>query len=599
MAKHSDSTIPSSPAHPDDAMLRKDADADALDRRSVIKGVAALGAVAGLLTSSDAEARVIRDASFTHGVASGDPTASSVILWTRAVSNPAVDFSVRWTVSSTPDMQSVVRTGTAMALAARDYTVKVDADGLQPGRTYYYQFTYSGVASPVGVTRTLPVGDVANVKLAVFSCTFFAKGYFNVYREAAKRDDIDACLHLGDYIYEYAPGQYVTPASAAKVVTEPRAAQLVPQKEILTLTDYRQRYANARSDADLQELHRKTAWIVIWDDHETANNSWRDGAENHTPATEGPWSARVSAALQAYYEWLPIREPASGNLRQGYRSFDFGNLARLMMLETRLLARDEQLSPQVYVANWTAALQGKAYPADLRADGTPRTFIGAEQTAWLNNAAVGSTQTWQLFGNQVFLHYEAAPDILNSARLTAGDRLRLLNLLEQVFPGQAQTIAQLGAVGLPLPDLADNWTGYPTERDAMYALLARCRNPIVLTGDSHNAWGVNLRRRTASGHQSIGVEFAGASVTSPGYEETAPVITPDKTAGLVMDATQILDQMVYANTAQRGYMLVDITPQRVRNEWHFVDTVFSPLYTARLERTAEVTPGARKITSLT
>lgn len=569
-----------------------------VSRRSVLKTALASGAVgaATAVGPQDAEARVVRNVAFTHGVASGDPTATGVILWTRLVNDSGVDLSLEWRVSTTPDMASVVRSGTAVARILRDYTVKVDVGGLSPGQTYYYQFLFRDVASVVGRTRTLPVGSTPNVRFAVFSCANYERGYFNVYKEVAKRDDLTACIHLGDYIYEYGSGGYgPTPAERAGLVRPVRSATVQPQHECLTLDDYRQRYAIHRTDPSLQELHRKNPWITVWDDHEVANDSYRDGAENHQ-ANEGAWASRVAAAVQAYHEWLPIREAVSGNRLNIWRAFDFGDLARLIMMDTRLIARDKQLEATPFIANWTAALQGQPYPADRRADGQPRMLLGAEQEAFVAQQVASSTQTWQVFGNQILMHYEATPNIAQSPRLTAAERTQLLGLLEQLFPGQSQLIAQLGVAGLPLPDTSDWWIGYPTARDRMYALLAQARNPVVITGDTHNAWGVNLRGRTAAGFVPVGVEFAGPAVSSPGYEENVPVLTPDKAAGMIMDASQLLDQMLYANTYQRGWMILDVTPQRTRNEWYFVSTVFSETYTVSLGRAAEVAAGARAMT---
>lgn len=578
-----------------------DAAAEAgVGRRDVLKSAVAAGATgaAGIAGTRPADAFVFQNTAFTHGIASGDPTASGVILWTRATSTGGFDIPLDWTVSTTPDMASVVRSGTDYARAARDFTCKVDVGGLAPGQTYYYQFRARGAVSPVGITRTLPTGTVSNVRFAVFSCANYERGYFNVYKEVAKRDDLTAVLFLGDYIYEYGPRQYgPTPAEAAGLVNpQVRTATLQPQNECLTLEDYRKRYAIYRTDANLQEMHRKNPWIAVWDDHETANDSWFGGAENHTAATEGPWATRVAAATQAYYEWMPIRERASGNPLNIWRSFDFGNLVRLIMLDTRLIARDQQLSATPFIANWTAALQGQPYPADTRSDGAVRTLLGGDQEAWVNYQVATASQTWQLFGNQVFMHYEGTPNFAGTTRLSAAQRTQLLALLEQLFPGQSQLLAQLGMAGLPLPDTSDWWIGYPSARDRMYAILANARNPIVVTGDSHNAFGVNLRRRLSTGFQAVGAEFCGAGVSSPGYEETVPVVTPDQAAGMIMDASQLLDQMLYANTYQRGWMILDITPQRTRNEWYFVNTVFSETYTAGLQRAAEVQVGAKAMT---
>jgi len=570
-------------------------------RRTVIRSALVAGAagMAGVVLPDDAEARLIAGVAFSHGVASGDPLSDRVILWTRLVNAAGVDLGLVWKVSTSPNMTSPVRTGRAFAQASRDYTVKVDVTGLQPNTTYYYQFEFRNVRSPVGITRTLPVGATSNVKLAVVSCSNYERGYFNVYQEIAKRNDLTAVIHLGDYIYEYGPGEYgPTAAEALGMVSPPRSATLQPQKECVALADYRQRYATYRSDPALQELHRKNPWIVVWDDHETANDSWREGAEEHNPGTEGAWAARVANAVRAYHEWLPIRDNPSGNLTKIWRAFDFGDLARLVMVETRLVGRDHQLGAEAYIGNWVAAAQGQGFPFDVRPDGSPRTLLGAEQQAFVAQQMTTSPQTWQLLGNQVMVHYEAAVNIAGTPLLSDAQRAQLSGLLEQLFPGQSQTILQLGAAGLPLPDTSDWWMGYPTERAFLYGVLAQSRNPVVLTGDTHNGWGINLRAPTPAGLVPVGVELATPGVSSPGYEETVPVLPPQLASALIREATQRLDQMVYANTFQRGWMELDITHERIRTEWKMVSTVFSPTYTVSTDQVVEVPRGAKAMQAI-
>jgi alkaline phosphatase D len=306
------------------------------------------------------------ESEFQHGVASGDPLSDRVILWTRVTlspealanlaeadaqvrKNPALaahvqalkNIVLRWEVALDAQFRRKVRAGVTTASPERDYTAKVDVDGLRPGTTYYYRFIGRDMVSPTGRTRTLPpllAGATPAVKLAVFSCSNYPAGYFNVYGEAAKIDDLDAAIHLGDYIYEYSRTGYASE----------RAAELgrlsEPETEIVTLDQYRRRHAQYRTDADLQALCAKVPLIAVWDDHESANDAWRDGAENHQPATEGVWQARRAAAIRAYYEWLPIREVQPGRPERIFRSFDFGTLLSLHMLDTRLIGRDQQLS---------------------------------------------------------------------------------------------------------------------------------------------------------------------------------------------------------------------------------------------------------------
>ena len=268
---------------------------------------------------------------FQHGVASGDPLADRVILWTRVTPAMAGAVAVDYVVATDPSLANIVAQASVTTDAALDYTVKVDVAALQPNTTYYYRFATSQAQSPIGRTRTLPVAPATHLRMAVVSCSSLAHGYFNAYRRIAERADLDLVVHLGDYIYEYGSGEF----------GNLRAYE--PAGEAVSLADYRTRHAQYKREADLQELHRQHPMIAIWDDHEVANNSHAEGAQNHSEATEGAWPARVAAALQAYYEWMPVRVVDAGNLRKANRSFAFGDLVDLLMLEERLVARSAQL----------------------------------------------------------------------------------------------------------------------------------------------------------------------------------------------------------------------------------------------------------------
>lgn len=549
---------------------------------------------------------------FLHGVASGDPRQDRVIIWTRVTQSGAGDaIPVRWTVASDEDMRKVVRSGVATAHVNRDYTVKVDVDGLAPGTTYYYRFKVDGSGSPRGRTRTLPKGKVDGLKLAVFSCSNFELGYFNAYAEAAKRDDLDAVLHLGDYIYEYGsgPGGYTSPAAAAGLVPKPRDSELVPAEEIILLDQYRARHALYKTDPALQKLHRKNPFIVVWDDHEVANDAWTGGAENHDPDTEGQWQKRKRAGIRAFYEWLPIREPSdhhrldpeTGNPDNLYRGFDFGNLARLIMLDTREAGRDRQLGTTELVAAYVGAPAEGPFPADVTDDGVERQLLGAEQEEWLANRIAGSDQTWQLIGNQVLMFYQGASDLSGTALLTDAQKAAFITLLDQVFgPGGGTLMAQLGAAGLPSPLAADAWTGYPSARVNVLAALAEAKNPVVLTGDSHNAWTANLALPTADGPLPVGVEFGGTSVSSPGFEQYLLGVPPELVAALLVDTSTRKspnDKLVYMDAANRGFMMVGVTKERVQVDHVFVSTVFEETYTVRTQ-SFEVLRGTRKVQPL-
>jgi alkaline phosphatase D len=292
------------------------------------------------------------DLEFLYGVASGDPLADRVILWTHTkIRDRSEPVEVDWEVSLDNTFGTTVSRGTALSSADTGFTVKVDATGLQPGTDYFFRFRRGSSVSPVGRTRTLPTGTPSAVRFAVFSCSNYPAGYFNVYGAAAA-SDAQYALHLGDYIYEYAAGGYASATAAAL------GRVSVPATEILSLQDYRTRYAQYRSDPDAKNLHARMPMIAVWDDHEAANNAWRDGAENHTPATEGSYATRRSAAQQAYHEWMPIRTGSDRSLI--YRSFNFGNLLTLHMLDTRMVGRDQQIDVTALINPATAAAEQAA-----------------------------------------------------------------------------------------------------------------------------------------------------------------------------------------------------------------------------------------------
>jgi alkaline phosphatase D len=565
-----------------------------IDRRAALKlafgaGIAAVAPIG--------DARALPSApQFVHGVASGDPTPQAVVLWTRVTPSEPKDIGVLWRIADNPAFHNA-RSGVATARAQSDWTVKIDIRNLRHGTDYWYQFVVPAatpVASPVGHTRTAALGEIKNLKLAVLSCSIFDKGFFNVYADLAERRDIDAVLHLGDYIYEYGRGGYKTPALALGLVNEPRSAEVEPPTELLMLEEYRTRYGAYRSDENLQEAHRRFPWITVWDDHEIANDAWTGGAENHQ-ANEGSWAARKAAAIRAYYEWMPIREPAdgaridpaTGNPSAMYRSFDFGNLARLIMLDTRHAGRQQQLTTPQLLAVYQGATATGAFPLDVDATGHPRMLLGAEQEAWFDERVASSRQVWQLVGNQVLLFFQQAADYLNLPVLTAQEKAGVATLLDQLFgPGAGQLFATLGAAGGPNPATADSWNGYPSARNRFYASLAKARNPVILSGDSHNGWVAELRAPGPNGTvRPLGVEFGGTSVTSPGYEETFPTIGPAKLSDLFVASSAAhgrTDRLVYNDASRRGYLLLNVNPERVKAEFVFVDTVFSPRFTTEV-----------------
>ncbi|MFZ5519791.1 MAG: alkaline phosphatase D family protein [Pseudomonadota bacterium] len=499
---------------------------------------------------------------FTHGVASGDPLADRVILWTRVSPMLGAAVTVLWDVALDAGFTRMVRRGRALALAASDHTVKVDVLGLPADTPLYYRFRTGDSYSPTGRTRTLPVGDVGQVKLAVFSCSNYPAGYFNVYAEAALREDLHAAVHLGDYIYEYGRGGYASGNAAAM------GRESLPAGEILTLADYRTRYAQYRSDPDLQAVHAALPFICVWDDHEIANDTWKAGAENHQSATEGDFFVRRAAAIKAYYEWMPVRMPDPARPEKLYRSFAFGNLLDLHMLDTRVIARDEQLDYASYIG--ASGFDAARFAADI---GNPqRQLMGVEQTAWLRNRMAATRGTWTVLGQQVLMGRMNLPAPLVLGQIGFAAYSALLTKAATA-PGTltAQERAILAQPSVPYN--LDAWDGYAAARETVLGAARELdKNLVVLAGDTHNAWASDLQ--DAQGRQ-VGVEFATSSVTSPGLEGYFPNENP---ALVAAGLTQIIGPLQYANTKDRGYMVITATPQECRAEWHYVSTITSRSY---------------------
>jgi len=485
---------------------------------------------------------------FTHGVASGEPSANSFLLWTRYVGDAG---RIEYIVSKSADMTRPVRGGSVPVDPGRDYCVKVEVIGeLEADTWYFYQFIApDGARSPVGRTRTLPEGPSAKFRMAVFSCSNFGFGWFNAYAHAAEANDCDLAVHLGDYIYEYAAGTY--PSAAEANADRP----LSPMTEIVALADYRLRHATYRADPDLQRLHQVLPMIAVWDDHETANDSWKDGAENHQSAAEGDWAVRKAAAKQAYREWMPVADTP-------FATYQVGDLATLFRLDTRLEGRDEQFrlekvmegakNPQALMAALATFRDGAWADAD-------RQLLGERQEAWLAEAMSASTRAgthWQVLVQQVLM----------GSLKTPKDIMRLAGNGLPDYVGKRLQAAAL-ASGAGLPSNMDAWDGYPAARARVFkAALEADANLVVLAGDTHNAWAFDLAHEGTA----VGVEFGGNSVSSPGFESYLTFIAPDTLASSLVAENP---QLQWADTAQRGYMAVELTPARVTTEYRFTGSV--------------------------
>jgi alkaline phosphatase D len=488
-----------------------------ISRRSFLAtGSVALGAVP-LIRCGPGAPPPASDPAFLHGVASGDPLSDRVILWTRV--SPKVltaSVPVSWSVAKDPKLAQVVTRGQTETGPSRDFTVKIDAPGLEPGITYYYRFEALGSQSPIGRTRTLPATGVDRVRLGVASCANLPFGYFNAYASLARRNDLDAVLHLGDYFYEYENGKYGDGTKLNRIPS--------PNKEILALADYRERHAQYKSDPDLQDVHRQHPFIAVWDDHEIANDSWSGGAENHG-SDEGAWMTRRAAAVRAYFEWMPVREDDQTRLPRIYRTFSFGDLTDLIMLDTRLVGRDLQVERD-----------------DVKGlELSTRTILGAAQEAWLAAELAESTRAgtlWQVLGQQV------------------------------MFAAQRP-------VGQPAGN-GDSWDGYRACRDRVFDSIeqARVNNLAVLTGDVHSSWAFDLPRRAydaydaATGKGSVGVEIVGTSVTSPSNIGSGP--DGEKQ---IADLRAARPHLHYVDGRYRGYVIVDLNRDRLQADYFAVKPV--------------------------
>lgn len=529
---------------------------------SLMGASATTGLAMGLAPAAQA-ATLLKDAQFLHGVASGDPAQDGAIIWTRATvaQGAAGDVPLTWYVSLAGTAKPV-RTGKVTASAVADHTAKVEVTGLKPATEYEYWFACkNGVASPKGRLRTLPVGATDKVVMALVSCQLYPGGYFNAYADLARQERVDVVLHLGDYIYEYGADGYGTDIGK-KIGRLPD-----PAHEIVTLDDYRRRHAQVKADAQMQAAHARAAFICVWDDHETANDAWLGGAENHDPAKEGDWRARKAAALQAYFEWMPIRNPAPGSDPAAiYRSFEFGDLATLAMVETRLLARDQQVAFKGAVpdaAMITTMLEQRQDPK--------RELLGAAQMQWLEGVLAKSVKAgtpWQLLGNQVVMARVPGPDL----RAALGEQMfeAMLAKMPEAYRGQISR--SQGAFKAGIPFNMDAWDGYPLARERLYAMLRKVgANTIAFAGDSHAAWANDLYDDSGV---LIGAEFGATAITSPSYGSLLPGL------GKVIAAQS--PEVAFCDQDRKGYTMVTLTHEAATAEFVTVSTVMTKDFTSAI-----------------
>ncbi|THH35490.1 alkaline phosphatase D family protein [Neolewinella litorea] len=492
---------------------------------------------------------------FYHGVASGDPLADRVIIWTRVTPETydGEPIEVTWVVARDTELKQSVKTGSFTTTAERDYTVKIDVTGLAAGTTYYYGFTALGANSLTGRTKTTPTAaNVDQLKFGVVSCSNYQAGYFNAYGHLAARNDLDAVLHLGDYIYETA-----NPGVATDSIINERPVD--PAIEVVNLFEYRARYSTYRLDTQLMHVHQQHPLIAVWDDHEYANNSYTDGAAGHQPNREGDWQARKAAARQAYIEWLPIRDPQGGSI---YRRLSYGNLVDLFMLDTRIEAREMQI-------------ENVLDPALQAAD---RTLLGAPQKTWLKDQLRQSTARWKLIGQQVMF----SPFNIGWAGVAID---RTYSQTESMF--------------------LDTWAGYPAERNEMIDFLEDndIEDVVILTGSFHSSVAYEVTKTptlisfislpgfdsipryraspsydpaTAAG--AVAVEFLTPSITSANFDETVGKGPAEQLSAQInqpliptpgVNLGNPNPHMKYVDLLSHGYFLLDVGPQRVQADYYY------------------------------
>lgn len=537
-------------------------------RRSVVAATASssaallpLAAGAPAAQAADRPQPARRAGVFAHGVASGDPLPDGVLLWTRVTPSPdalpgsgrGAATEVAWEVAEDADFRTVVAHGSATAAAESDHTVKADVRGLRPGTAYHFRFTALGDRSPAGRTRTAPAdgSGVQSLRFGVVSCSNYDGGWFAAYRHLAARKDLDAVLHLGDYIYEYGRGSFPKENEAVRFSK--------PEHEIVSLADYRLRHATYKTDPDLQAVHAAHPMIAIWDDHEVANDSWAHGAGNHTEGKEGSYTARAAAAKQAYFEWMPVRASVAGTV---YRRLRFGELADLHLLDLRSF-RDKQAD----------AGNGKSI------DDPDRTMTGRKQLAWLKSGLSASSSTWRMVGTSVMLSpiaFGAVPTHL------MGPLSRLLNVSED---GLAVNV--------------DQWDGYTRERRELLTHLRDngIANTVFLTGDIHMHWATDVPVKGATYFQdgAVATEFVVSSVTSDNvddYLKAPPHTSSEPIAAAVRGANR---HVKWVDMDSHGYGVLELTPEHAQMDFFVLSDRKDKGATASVARSYRTRSGSQRV----
>ena len=508
-----------------------------MKRRQAIK-ITSVGAIG--LSASISSSCSKNTYSFNHGVASGDPLEDRVILWTRVTPQQAGPVEVILEVSENKNFSKVAYSKKLNTSSLSDYTIKYDFLAKQycnSDNGFFYRFRAGNSVSETGRSKTFSK-NIKSAKIAIFSCSNFPAGYFNAYQAAAEKNDLDLWLHLGDYLYEYPMGGYAT-ENADKLGRAP-----IPIHEMITLSDYRQRHAQYKLDQGSIALHKHAPLIAVWDDHEFSNDAWKRGAENHSEdGSEGDFYSRRSAAIKAYYEWMPIREQQ--NKRRIFRDFKIGKLMHLIMLDTRQFGRDKQIQPKDYLSK-SGFNQAKFYN-DLNSE--YRELLGAEQFSWIEDKILNSNAAWTIFGQQVLMTKLKFPDISKI-------------LKAEEIPDFLKPYLKL--LGLGIPSNLDAWDGYPAARNKLYKLMKNAKKKFIsLAGDTHNSWVSELENQSG---EKVGIELGAPSVTSPGITD---VLNLDEN-NFVDSIVKLNKELQWMNPSNRGYLFLDCTDSKIIASFNFI-----------------------------
>ena len=478
--------------------------------------------------------------SFNHGVASGDPLKDKVILWTRVTPSQPGPIEVILEISERKNFSRIVFSKKLKTSSLKDYTIKYDflaSNYCDSDKGFFYRFRVGDVASEIGKSKTFS-SNTLKAKIGIFSCSNYPAGYFNAYQAAAARNDLDLWIHLGDYLYEYPMGGYAT-TKAEKLGRVPS-----PLHEMITLADYRERHAQYKLDLGSQALHKNAPLIAVWDDHEFSNDTWKRGAENHSEdGAEGDFYSRRSAAIKAYYEWMPIREQK--NKRKIFREFTIGKLIHLIMLDTRQYARDKQIQPKDYLGK-SGFNQAKFYN-DLNSK--DRDLLGFEQLSWIENRISKSSAVWTILGQQVLMTKLKFPDL--------SKMIKTEDIPSFVKP-------YLKFLGLGIPSNLDAWDGYPEERKRLYKLMSDSKKHFIsLAGDTHNSWVSELQNHNG---EKVGVELGTPSVTSPGITDVLNLNERE----FVENIVEINKELQWMDPTNRGFLSLEIKEDSILATFNYI-----------------------------